>query len=182
MPTLIDSTYLNGKLSLPQKTFASVSNRIIWYIDDLEKKFLQELMGYELWKAFDAGHVGTPKYTEMKTGKEYTNPAGKLVKWDGLIRVTGSSKKSPIANYVYYHILSDNYTQTTASGEKKTDSENSVEAHPKLKLSQAWNEMVMMNWEFVQFMEDHPEDYPEFLDHYGCSKLENLLSRVPHTY
>lgn len=53
----------------------------------------------------------------------------------------GIIKKSPIANYVYWHYMTNNHTQTSAMGEVKGSSENAQSSNPTLKLVQAWNQM-----------------------------------------
>ncbi|HXS55730.1 MAG TPA: hypothetical protein VN726_06375, partial [Hanamia sp.] len=57
----------------------------------------------------------------------------------------GTNKRSPIANYVYWHYLKDNVSFTMGSGEVKPKEDVSVS--PRLKMVRAWNEMVYMNRE-----------------------------------
>ena len=83
--------------------------------------------------------------------------------------VTGSAKKSLIANYVYYQWQQDQVTQTVGLGEAATKAENATMVSPANKMLRAWNEMV--NWikEMVCFMEANLDDYPEWQEqNYHC--------------
>ncbi len=75
---------------------------------------------------------------------------------------TGVSKQSLIANYVYYHFMANNYTQTASMGEVKTANENSIPINPGLKMSRAWNEMSKWAYELHRYLLATQDTYPEW--------------------
>lgn len=84
---------------------------------------------------------------------------------DGQFSVNAGSgnKRSPIANYVYYHWIKDNNSFTTGSGEKQSASTISVTVSPVSKMTRAWNEMAAMNVELEQFLQSNLSVYPEWI-------------------
>jgi hypothetical protein len=159
---LIDTSYFFGNLSIPQVTNSAVDAELSSYIESLETDFLQHLLGYGLWKAYDAGTAPVTRWTDLESGKEYTNKFGYLAKWKGLLFEVGDTKKSPIANYVYFHFMKDHVTTSTPGGEKGLKTQNADPASSRLKLARAWNEMIGWNRELVDFMEMNLTTYPEF--------------------
>lgn len=157
----INTSYFYADLSIAQISQAEISAAVTEFIDSKERELLIRLLGYELFKAYTAGIlVSTQKYKDIRDGKEYTDSLGRLSKWNGLAFTVGTSKKSPIANYVYWHYIRDNYTFTTGSSEKKTDI--AINASPDAKLVRAWNEMVRWNFELLDFLTVNVADYPEY--------------------
>ena len=160
----IDSTYFFGELSLayPDTPAGNANLQII--IDGREAELLQRLFGYRLYAAYLAGIAVTPtpdaRWTDLRDGKEYTNQSGVLTKWPGLRFTVGTSKKSLIANYVYWHKQAADYTFTTGSSDKKTDL--AINANPDTKMIRAWNEMVSFNYLLNAFLVDKIETYPEY--------------------
>jgi len=73
---------------------------------------------------------------------------------------TSTNKQSLIANYVYWHFLKDDATQTVGLGEVSTKAENSRPASPRHKMARAWNEMVEWNWQLWSFLWSKQTDYP----------------------
>lgn len=164
---LIDTSYFFGELIIAQKSDSAVSSSLVLLIDELEPALLTDLMGYELKKLYDAGITGTvQKYIDIRDGKEYTTRAGILTKWKGLKFTEGTAKKSLIANYVYWHWLKDQATVTTGTGEKVAANQNAVNTSPAVKMTRAWNQMVDWNWQLIEFLLSHPNEYPEFSTHY----------------
>lgn len=93
---------------------------------------------------------------------------------------TPAVKKSPIANYVYWHWLQNEATSTTGTGEKVADNQNSVNASPGNKMIRAWNQMVKWNWDLIEFLLSNGDVYPQFQNHYsripkGILKQQNLF-------
>lgn len=76
-----------------------------------------------------------------------------------------TSKQSPIANYVYWHFVKVNITQTAGIGEVQTKGENADRIYPSLKLVNAWNKMI--DWILVlkEFLDVNKETYPEWEKH-----------------
>lgn len=74
----------------------------------------------------------------------------------------GTLAKSPIANYVYWHWLKDQTTQTVGLGEVASKSENAQLVSPATKMVRAWNEMSEWVEELYYFMQTSYADYPEW--------------------
>lgn len=75
---------------------------------------------------------------------------------------TGTSKQSPIANYVYYWFIRNNHSQTATMGEVKSQNENAVNHSPALKMTRAWNEMSAWVCELRDYLDAKNTDYPEW--------------------
>lgn len=175
----IDASYFFGPLLIAQKTDNAGS--IQWLINDLEPTLLRAIMGYELYKAYTAGiTASTQKYLDIRDGKEYETRADIPTKWNGLAFTQGDSKKSLIANYVYWHWMEKDASVSTGTGEKVANAQNAVNASPGPKMVRAWNEMVVMIEELCEFLLSNETDYPEFQNQYSripCSllKKQNLF-------
>lgn len=176
---LIDTSYFYGDLSIAQITTEPVEASVKRFIALYETEVLTNLLGYELYKNYLAGvAANTQKYKDIRDGKEYTNRAGRLTKWRGLVQKYGTEKFSPVANYVYFHWLRDQASTTTGTGEKSSNAQNATSVSPRYKMARAWNQMVQWNCELVEFLLSNQSDYPEFLNHYGDCELNNLLTTV----
>lgn len=181
MANLIDISYFFGEINIAQKTESagSLGN----FIDEMEPRLLTDLLGYELWKAYSAGiSAGSPlaKWTAIRDGKEYTNRAGHLTYWDGLVFTKGNAKKSLIANFIYWHWMADQSTVTSGTGEKASAAANGVDASPARKMVRAWNQMVKWNAELCEFLLSNPTDYPEFQTYY--SRIPGDLLNYQNTF
>lgn len=164
MANLIDKTYFNEPTAIAQISQTEVQNALNAMIDSLEPKLLTLLMGYPLYKDFLA-HIADAKYVRLKSGVEYVNIYGATVKWRGLLFTEGggATKRSPIANYVYYWWLRQNATATTGSGEQQL-SDGAMPVSSGVKQLRTWNEMVQWNKELHEFLWSKADDYPEYQD------------------
>lgn len=188
MANLIDTSFFFGDLSIAQISDAAVVSTVNRVINEREPELLLALMGYELYKNYQAGVAGTQKYKDIRDGKEYTNRSGKLTKWRGLKETVVAPVDGPpavagqyrslIANYVYYWHMRNNATASTGTGEKTSKAQNATDASPRQKMGSAWNQMVKWNRELVEFLLSNESDYPEFLKHYGCYELNNFLTTI----
>jgi hypothetical protein len=168
MATIIDDTYFFGDLTIAQKSDPAVNSSLSEYIAECEDRLLTELLGYELYKAFKAWN-GTADgvYKDLRDGKEYTGRSGYDTKWKGLKFSAGASKKSLIANYVYWHWMFNQASDSTGTGEKVADNQNAVNSSAVPKMIRAWNQMVEWNRELLDFLLSLPDAYPEFQTYYG---------------
>lgn len=85
---LIDRSYFIGELNIPNTHTVAVGTLLDWFIEKYEEKFLTEVLGYELYKAFKAGLLEDPipqKWTDLIDGVEYTNLQSKVTFWRGLV-------------------------------------------------------------------------------------------------
>jgi hypothetical protein len=166
----IDTTFFFGRLNVAQKSDATVSNNLQALINELEPVVLTSLMGYELYRDYKAGiAAGTPdaKWLAIRDGQEYTNRSLVLSKWNGLKFTSGTANKSLIANYVYWYWQQNEASNTTGTGEKIAANQNAVASSPAQKMMTAWNEMVDMNFELIEFLMSNQDIYPQFLNHYS---------------
>jgi hypothetical protein len=161
MATLIDHTYFIRDLSIGQGDNSVVQGSLQTFIDRYEEEYLLGLMGYNFKKIYETGIVAVdPIYVDIRDGKEFTNHYNVLDKWIGLRNAT--TKKSPIANYVYYWWSRDNISKTLGDGEFINKQEKKYATSPEYKMMRAWNEMVCWNKEFWNFMYANRDVYPEF--------------------
>lgn len=162
---LIDTSYFFGDLNIGQKS--EVAGSLSEFILEYEDRLLNDLFGYAFKKVYDTGiGASTEKYVAIRDGKEYTNRSGQLAKWRGLKYTIGTVKKSPIANYVYWHWMQNEASSTTGTGEVKLNAQNATSVSPAGKMVRAWNEMVQMVYELIEFLLSNENDYPEFIDWY----------------
>lgn len=164
---IIDRTYFNGDILIPNYDKPTTAALIDWYINMYEAKFMRALMGESLYQAYKVGVVIDPipaKWGEILNGAGGENLPGRQV-WKGLTYLPGDNpdyKKSPIANYVYFKFMEKTYTRSTGSGESKARLENADAASPGPKMVAAWNEMVEEVQAFWDFTQARPLVYTEW--------------------
>jgi hypothetical protein len=158
----IDTSYFEGDLSIGQITSPAVIASVNLFIQKYEEELLTKLLGYPLYTVYKAGIIAEApeqRFTDLKSGKEY-QWNWQTVKWNGLAFTSNGTKRSLIANYVYYRYLKDSVSFTMGAGE--VDPKKDVATSPKQKMIQAWNEMVLMNVELYQFLQANLSVYPEY--------------------
>lgn len=171
MATIIDKTYFNYETAIPGIENPMVSDPVVNFINEYEKKYLIKALGYEFYKVFWAAITVNPLptsgiYYDIVAGAEY-ECNGKLLKWDGL--KIPEIKESVIAQYIYYMYMRHyQTTQSTIVGEVATKSENAVKATVGFKLVHQWNSMCDTTcklWSFLLYRKDAAgvRIYPEFL-------------------
>lgn len=172
---LIDTSYFQGDLSLGQITSPAVVASVNLFIQKYEDDFLVKMLSYPLYKLYKAGiiaQVPDQRYLDIRDGVEYEY-SGVTNKWQGLT-FGDQLKRSPIANYVYWHYIKDNNSFTMGAGEVKPENSTSENVSPKFKMIRAWNEMVHMNRELGQMIIARKDVYPEYMPLYsGMFKTVN---------
>lgn len=172
---LIDLTYFVGPLNIPNTTeLQEVANEVNWYINKYEPEFLQNALGYPLYKAYQADKENQ-RFKDIIEGAEYTDIYGNIAKWSGLIQevkpavpasgntpATPAQKVSVIANYVYYWRQRSNTTQSTGIGEVRPDGDNSQTVSPRQKMISSLNEIHYKVKELVAFLEAKQDVYTEW--------------------
>ena len=157
---LIDKTYFIGELDIPNTNNTSVAERLNHFIVKHEREFLISILGYELYTEFAAGLAATTVdslWTDLRDGAEYYDDRDRLYKWDGLRNAT--TKQSIIANYVYFHFMRDQATQTTGLGEMTNVAENAVRVSANHKMCRAWNEMYHAIGSLIHFLTVNADYY-----------------------
>jgi len=169
------STYYKGEIYIPQAK-PSISddavgskNDFSFIVDKYEEDCLIKCLGISLYREFltniDTTVTATfikansdAKWNELMNGVEYVKD-GKTLYWRGIRFKTPLNatefNRSFLANYVYWHYMSSQYTSTTTTGEKENKSANADNVSPGTKVIKAWNEFV----EMVQGVDTHPIVY-----------------------
>ncbi len=140
---IIDETYFTNDLSIPNLNEMDSDNLTILerYIDKYARELMQLVLGYELYKDFDANKLTAQKWIDLINGKEYTKD-GKLYKWKGLKYTDGIYKHSILAKYVFFNWYRENVTITTQTGEKIVNAQNSISVNSNQKLVSVWNSFI----------------------------------------
>ena len=112
------------------------------YIPVLQEKYLDVMLGVKLKKQFLEGleeSVILDKWLRLRDGYVY-DVSDISYEWKGFVRV---DKISPIANYVFCNLITNNQFRNEGIGETRSKAENSVIITPQYRVSQAWNDMVL---------------------------------------
>lgn len=167
---IIDKSYFQGKLQIPnvQENFVPLGDRggnqanLDEYILKYEKLVMLNALGYVAWKSFndsfDVDGTVLPgaeqRWKDLIEGKEYTNKAGDLVKWEGLRYTLGTFKYSLIADYVFSVFLHDTSRTFAGNGmvKEKANTAETVSSIPRI--AEAYNDFV------VKYQGDSEGQYP----------------------
>jgi len=114
--SLIDYTYFEGFINIPNTNKEEVNTFLDSEIARLEPIFLKEVFGYEFQKEM-LDNSSDIRFENILTGTEFTDIAGDLQIWEGL--------SDPLAYYVYSYFLKDNLNGLTGIGFTSGKSENS---------------------------------------------------------
>src|SRR5678816_2665043 len=159
---IIDHTYFTQKLSIPQRGNTEGQELLADFITSYEEEYLKKVLGYDLWKAFDAGIAGsgTPdqRWLDLLDGLEFTY-LSKNYKWEGF----ATMQKTPIANYVYYKWMEDQSDINTLVGTAVQNVDNNSRVNAITKMVDAWNRMVDMNRTLWMFLKANTDTYPEWV-------------------
>lgn len=185
MASLITFDYFAGEIYIAQLGQKTVQDKMTLFINKRERDYLLAIMGYEFFKEANTGMSAAEpeaKWSELKSGAEYTDEYGILQKWTGFSNI---EKISPVANYVYFWYSRDNASKTTVIGEVQDTKTITINVAPAFKQMRAWNEMVEMNLSLVDFLinkkdEDGNRVYSTFdYDKLRCNKdFVNVTSKI----
>lgn len=175
----INKSYFIGEVDIPNTDYEDVIGLIDKLIKEHEPKFLQDILGYDLYKQFITGLAATTpeqKWIDLRDGKEFQALDGRLYKWEGFKNDT--TLQSPIAEYVFFKWVKLTHSQSTNNGQVKTENENSSAFSPRYKMVSVWNSMVEKNWILYQFLQANQLVYTPFTSYGFCKKLRNLLTKI----
>ena len=162
---LIDQTYFIAEINIAGTTRQEVIDTLNALVSKYEPIFLRDVLGIELSTLFVAGLTSDPidqRYIDIRDGKVF-QIGSVSYRWRGLIEGDSAiTKKSIIANFIYYWYVRDVTTFQTPVGETSGLTQNSAVANPDIKMCRAWNEMVEGVTELVFFLRSNYEVYPEF--------------------
>lgn len=173
---LIDETYFTGELSLPNiqgtpfddtsygvalALYTVGENNLEVFADKYVTEYLIRLFGRELTEAFLNG------LAEDKPGEIWSSLKGQL------LFKTGNYKSSPLANYVYFHVMRNALTKTTMAGEASPTFDHAASVSNEHKLVKAWNDMAKMTMTPHSWFCENVETYKEYI---GCMTGRNPWS------
>lgn len=173
---LIDKTYFEGELSLPNIPTSSVDiasdgvakalqsvgeNNLGVFCNKYIVEYLCLLFGCELAETFLAEIV-----------KDEPDDVWSNLKKQLLIEI-GPYKASPLANYVYYWVMRDARTKTTQAGEADPKFDNAENVNNNQKMVKAWNDMVKMTCVIKKWFCQNYESYETYI---GCQTGRNVCS------
>jgi hypothetical protein len=145
--SIIDPTFFSGELNIANTDETSVLSVLQMYIDKYEPAYLKILLGETLYTSFVAGLALDPipaQWTNLK---------------NQLLVVNGTSKVSPIANYVYFYLT--RRAQSGSGGALMTQPlfENAVTIDSKIETSRVWNEMNKLSFTVYKFLKANESVY-----------------------
>jgi hypothetical protein len=147
MANLIDTSYFEGEIEVPNSNQAEIAADLNDSITKYEQEVLIYLLGYALFKELKAqpNYTSGDKWDKLVNGEEFTytvNGATVTTRWEGL---KGFSKKSLIAYYVYWMHRRKRKSYTAGGGaEAESKSANSDKVSPYIKMVEVWNEFIKM--------------------------------------
>lgn len=145
---IIDPTYFISEINIAQLGQPYVAENLQFFIDKYEKIYLVKVFGFEMARDFRNGLEADP------IEERWTNLTNKLQSDD---------KISPIANFVYYYYSLSEHTFRGGYGDQLPKAENSEVVTPDYKIVQAWNDMIELTNELVDWVKSS-NDYPEYVD------------------
>lgn len=171
---LIDYTYFQKRLLALPNLQGVVLEQLNDYIPVLQEKYLDVILGVKLKKQFLEGleePVILDKWLRLRDGYVY-DVSDISYEWKGFVR---ADKISPIANYVFCNLITNNQFRNEGIGETRSKSENSVIITPQYRVSQVWNDMVEMNKTLYHFLNEFESvDYPDW--HPDYEKIKSFLN------
>jgi len=151
---IIDETYFNGGFEIPNvlELNSDAKDNLEAVVNDKSRLFLQEALGYTEFEDLDQyvvngvfdENIAPQKWLDFVNGKEYTLN-GNTYKWQGLIYLQGSLKKSILTDFCYYYWLEEKQSQMVGVGEIVLDAKNANRVNSTQRLVRVWNEFVEKN-------------------------------------
>lgn len=181
MANIIDRTYFDGGLlNISGTELSSIQEKIGDFISVYETEYLKKVLGYPLWKLFNA-QLPAPadqRYKDILNGVEFTDANGNVEYWIGL----KDSLNNPIAMYVWFYYEGQNASYSSTQGEQKGKTENASNVSVITKQVLYWNKMKRLTdelWEFLYSAKTAGvRTYPEFdickIERFGILNSGNL--------
>jgi len=153
----LTAAYFAGELLIPGvtgSTYAEVSNLALLNRTILkhEKKFLEKLLGEDLYAAYAAAMLLSPTsgvWYDLDQQIYTSQTSGDITIYS-----------SPAANYVYFQFWKTASSMTSTLGELASKAENADVVSIGHKMVAAWNEMVDLVDEIREWLDDNADDYP----------------------
>lgn len=161
MANLISSANFVTDITLPNVVGTGAqATQLTNFITKYEPRYLKAIFGQEFYELLIAGLAAQDAdYEGIRDGATFTDRNGKVREWLGLADVG----VSPIANYVYYHVMKYNVSQTQGIGESMSAVENGTRATSAIKMVEAWNQMVEWNLMLHEYMMVYEDTFPTYI-------------------
>jgi hypothetical protein len=172
---IIDDTYFIGDINLPTDN-ANYQNKLTRFIETTEREYLQRILGYELWKAFNA-ELPTPttqRFVNIWSGAEFTNlSTGNPDNWNGL---QNTELESFLAYFAYVEYVGRSQLSESGQGTTSNLFENAERLSPISNQSVAYNRGVCLYNKLYDFLEANESTYPEWVDSGKINDYGNELN------
>ncbi len=156
--SLYEAFYTGMQAQNPEQRWLDIAHGKHFTLDALKVKYTVKYCNqYKILVVPDSNSItdGMP-----------VNWRGLLQKPDGSQTVTflgaGFGSYSPIANFIYWHWMTDHETTTGGAGEVKLKVHNAGNATAESKMIRAWNEMAEQVPLFYLLIDQYRSSYPEF--------------------
>jgi len=149
---LVDYTYFDCSVNI--SGIAGTSDPVLakrtelqTYINRYEKEALINILGDDLYTAFQAGLTGTvaARWLTLKA-----------------VLIDTTAKTSPLANYVWYKWQQTHQQITTASGDRQTNTENMGAHQNDMLYCYVWNDIPAFLPDFYEWIDANVATYPEY--------------------
>lgn len=141
---LIDKTYFNGLMFIPNTTEPEPNNRTADVLDEMieicEEEVLSLAFGAVMWADFKTKYDTDAAYMKIVNGETYTKDDKTFI-WKGLIQT--DPKRSLLADYVFSAYHTHNVTQQTEFGQVAADTKIGTKASSTPKIVKAWNNFLV---------------------------------------
>ena len=145
------------------------------WITKFEPQYLKAMLGVAMYNDYVSGISGLdPIYEAIRDGEDYTDDGDIERTWEGL----GGVGTSPIANYVYYHLMKYKVSQTQGVGESMSAVENGTRANSIPKMVEAWNQMVDWNRQLHDYLMVNEATFPDYIGILSPSENEYLRTKI----
>lgn len=150
---LVTSDYFIRDIMVTNVDSSKVQNtpflqKLNQFITKYEQECLTSILGYALYKALLT--ESTTRIDNLVNGIEFTDYAGNLQKWRGLVRPT--ELISLIANYIFFYFEEYNKSQSSGSGTILVKPISGQGFSPADKMSQAWNFFSQETYVMTEFL------------------------------
>jgi len=135
-----------------------VAGDMLSFIDQYEQEAIIKCFGYQLGREFISVlditktnglvDLADTKWDELLNGKEYINPQGVLVKWEGVRRKFPLTATEPnfslLCFYVYWFYEKNDHITRSGSGNQRNSPKNARVDDSFDKVTNAWRKFVKM--------------------------------------
>lgn len=170
MYTVTNVSYFQGENQIANTDQVPVQENLQLFIDEYESEYLQILLGPVLAAQFIAGI--TPVPVDPPTDPVTYVPIEQ--KWldlmDQIWVIKGTSKVSPVANFIYFYFVRRATYYNSGTGLQVPTAENAMLVDSKIECARAWNKMNKLSFNVYKFLKANVSVYgplPYDLRFYG---------------